>query len=105
MNNLYAGSIINLTLTYTDSIGDYLKYEGTGTIHSYSFTEPDLPNHQIRIDDVNFPDLDISNATFRIQPQSNIIYINIKGGQLSDIAAEPITNINIRINIDEEPIV
>lgn len=103
MHNLYPGSIIDLTLTYTDSMGEPLKYEGTATINSYSFTEPELPNHQIRLDNVDFPDSDISNATFRIQPQSNIIYIT--GSQLSDIAAEPITNINIRINIDKEPIV
>ena len=103
MHNLYAGSIINLTLTYTDSIGQSLKYEGTGSINSVSFNNPDLPNHQIRIDNVNFYDLNIPTATFRIQPQSNIIYIT--GDQLSDIGAEPITNINIMINIDEEPIV
>ena len=104
MHNLYAGNIINLTLTYTDSIGESLKYQGTGTINSVSFNNPDLPSHQIRIDNVNFDDLDIyNNASFRIQPQSNIIYIT--GSQLSDIAEEPITNINIMINIDEEPIV
>ena len=103
MHNLYAGNLINLTLTYTDSIGESLKYQGTGSINSASFNKPDLPNHQIRIDNINFDDLDMPSATFRILPQSNIIYIT--GSQLSDIAAEPITNINIRINIDEEPIV
>lgn len=105
MHNLYAGSIINLILTYTDSMGEPLKYEGTAVINTKSFDSPDLPSHQIMLNDINFPDLDLdlSKVTFRIQPQYNIIYLSCS--QLSDIAAEPVTNINIKINIDEEPIV
>ena len=103
MHNLIANSHISLILTYTDSIGESLKCEGTGIINGNSFIKPNLPKHQIQISGVNFPDLGISNATFRIQPQYDIMYLSCS--QLSDTAAEPITNININVNIDEEPIV
>ena len=103
MHNLHAGNYINLMLTYTDSTGESLKYLGTGSINSASFNNPDLPNHQIKIDSVNFAGLNMPSATIRILPQSNIIYIT--GSQLSDSSGQPITNINIILNIDEEPIV
>ena len=103
MHNLNVNSSISLTLTYTDSIGESVKCEGTATINANSFTDPSLPKHQIMLSNISFPDLDLYNATFRIQPQYDIIYLSCS--QLSDIAAEPITDINIKINIDEEPIV
>ena len=107
MHNLISNSRISLTLTYTDSaMGVPSKYEGTGIINANSFINPDLPKHQIMISDISFPDaglLGISNATFRIQPQYNIIYLSCD--QISDLASEPVTDINISINIDQEPIV
>ena len=105
MNNLVSNNTINLTLAYTDSNGESLKYEGTATINLKSFSDTDLPSHQIVLSKVNFEGLNIINAILKIQPQYNIIYIKIKSGQLYDSSGQPITNINIRINIDEEPIV
>ena len=105
MHNLVENNIINLTLTYTDSNGESLKYEGTATINFRSFSDTDLPSHQIVLSKINFEGLNIIYANFKIQPQSNIIYIKIKSGQLYDSSGQPITNINIKINIDEEPIV
>ena len=62
--------------------------------------DPSAPKHQIRLANVSFPDLNISNATFRIQPQYGQIYIT--GNQLTDSAGQPITNINISMNITED---
>ena len=103
MHHLSANSPIGLTLTYTDSNGESFKYEGTGKINLNSFASPDLPKHQIYITDINFPDLGISKAKFRIQPQYDVIYISCS--QLSDSSAQLIANIDIRLNIDQEPIV
>lgn len=107
MHNLTSNSNIDLTLTYTDTAtGESVKCEGTGIINANSFINPDLPKHQIQLTDISFPDAGlygIYNATFRIQPQYNIIYISCD--QIYDISAELITDINIKINIDQEPIV
>ena len=103
MHHLSANSSISLTLLYTDSNGQSFKYEGTGKINANSLTNPDLPRHQIYLYGINFPDSGISNATFRIQPQYNVIYLSCN--QLSDSSAQPIANIDIRLNTDEAPIV
>ena len=103
LHHLSANNPISLTLTYTDSNGGSFKYEGTGRINANSLVSPDLPKHQIYFSDINFPDLGISNAKFRIQPQYDVIYLSCK--QLSDSSAQPIANIDIKLNIYEEPIV
>ena len=103
MHHLNANSLISLILTYTDSNGESFKYEGTGKINANSLTNPDLPRHQIYLSGINFPDSGISNATFRIQPQYNVIYLSCS--QLSDGSAQPIANIDIKLNIDGESIV
>ena len=73
MHHLSANSLISLTLLYTDSNGESFKYEGTGKINANSLTNPDLPMHKIYLSGIHFPDSVISNATFRIQPQYNVI--------------------------------
>ena len=103
MHHLNANSLISLILTYTDSNGESFKYEGTGKINANSLTNPDLPRHQIYLSGINFPDSGISNAMFRIQPQYNVIYLSCS--QLSDGSAQPIANIDIKLNIDGESIV
>lgn len=103
MHHLSANSSISLTLMYTDSNGESFKCEGTGKLNSNSFADPSLPKHQIMLSSVSFPDLGISNATFRIQPQYDVIYISCS--QLSDSSSQQIADINIKLNIDQEPIV
>ena len=100
VHNLSIDNEINLKLSYTNSNGETITAVGTGTIHSHSMIDPSLPKHQIRLANVSFPDLNISNATFRIQPQYGQIFIT--GNQLTDSAGQPITNITISINITEE---
>ena len=97
MHNLNANDTINLKLTYTDSTGSTITSTGTGLIHSNSFIEPSAPKHQIRLSSVSFPDLTISNATFRIQPQYSQIYINCP--QFSDSNGQLVTNIKISMDI------
>ena len=98
--NLKTNDTINLKLTYTDSTGSTITSTGTGLIHSNSFIDPSAPKHQIRLASVSFPDLNISEATFRIQPQFDQIYITCN--QLVDSSSQPITNITISMNIIEE---
>ena len=62
--------------------------------------DPSALKHQIRLANVSFPDLNISNATFRIQPQYSQIYINCP--QFSDSAGQLVTNIKISMDITEE---
>ena len=98
-HNLNTGDIINLKLSYTSSTGEEITAVGTGTIHSNSFIDPSLVKHQIRLANVSFPDLNISNATFRIQPQYSQIFIT--GNQLADSTGQLVTNIRISMNIIE----
>ena len=100
VHNLQANDEIPLRLSYTNSNGETITAIGTGTIHTNSFIAPSFPKHQIRLANVSFPDLNISNATFRIQPQYGQIYLN--GNQLTDSAGQLITNITISMNITEE---
>lgn len=102
VHNLSIDNEINLKLSYTNSNGEFITAVGTGTIHSNSMIDPSAPKHQIRLANVSFPDLNISNATFRIQPQYEQIYLN--GNQLTDSAGQLVTNIIIGINITEENI-
>ena len=95
-NNLQTNDEIPLKLSYTSSTDETITAIGSGTIHSNSFIDPSLPKHQIRLANVSFPDLNISNATFRIQPQYGQIYLN--GNQLTDSAGQLITNIKISMN-------
>ena len=100
VHNLKANDTINLKLTYTDSTGSTITSTGTGLIHSNSFIEPTSAKHQIRLASVSFPSLNISGATFRIQPQYDQIFIT--GNQLVDSSSQPITNIKISMDITEE---
>ena len=100
VHNLSIDNEINLKLSYTNSNGETITATGTGLIHSNSMINPSLPKHQIRLANVSFPDLNISNATFRIQPQYSQIYINCP--QFSDSNGQLVTNITISINITEE---
>ena len=99
-HNLNVNDTINLKLTYTDSTGSTITSTGTGLIHSNSMIDPSALKHQIRLANVSFPDLNISNATFRIQPQYSQIYINCP--QFSDSAGQLVTNIKISMDITEE---
>ena len=96
-HNLKTNDTIDLKLIYTDSTGSTTTTTGTGVIHSNSFIDPSLPKHQIRLASVSFPHLNISNATFRIQPQYSQIFIT--GNQLVDSSSQPITNITIGMDI------
>ena len=99
-HSLQADDEISLKLSYTSSTGEEIIAVGTGLIHSNSMFDPSGPKHQIRLANVSFPDLNISNATFRIQPQYDQIYLNCP--QFSDIAGQLVTNIKIGMNITEE---
>ena len=57
-------------------------------------------NHQIRLSDVSFPDLNISGAIFRIQPQYGQIFLS--GNQLVDNTSQPVSNINIVIAYSDQ---
>ena len=57
--------------------------------------DPTKHNHQIRLSNVSFPELNISGATFRIQPSLGQIYLS--GNQLLDSSSQPVSNINIII--------
>ena len=100
VHNLSIDNEINLKLSYTNSNGETITATGTGVIHSNSMINPSFPKHQIRLANVSFPDLNISNAAFRIQPEYGQIFINCN--KLYDSAGQPITNIKIGINITEE---
>lgn len=102
VHNLKINDVIPLKLSYTSSTGEEITAAGTGTIHSNSMIDPSAPKHQIRLSDVSFPTLNISNATFRIQPQYEQIFIT--GNQLTDSAGQLITNIIISMNITEEDV-
>lgn len=96
-NLLNVNDLIYLKLSYTDSNGSITTATGTGAINSNSFIDPSFPKHQIRLANVSFPDLNISGATFRIQPQYDQIYIDCS--QLLDNSSQPITNITISMSI------
>ena len=100
MHNLKINDTINLKLTYTDSTGSTITSTGTGLIHSNSMIDPSAPKHQIRLASVSFPDLNISNATFRIQPQYSQIYLSCP--QFFDSNGQLVTNIKISMNIIED---
>ena len=57
--------------------------------------DPTNPKHQIRLT-INFPGLNISNKTFRIQPQYGNIYVDFP--QLLDSNSQTISNIRIKTN-------
>ena len=95
--DLDTGSEIPLKLSYTNSASEKITAVGTGTIHANSYIGPSQPKHQIRLVNVSFPDLNISNATFRIQPQYSQIYIDCP--QFSDSNGQLVTNITIGMNI------
>ena len=101
-HNLQVDDEIPLKLSYTNSNGEEITAIGTGTIHANSTIGPSFPKHQIRLANVSFPDLNISNATFRIQPQYSQIFINCP--QLSDSNSQLVTNITISMNITEDNI-
>ena len=95
MKNLKANDTIRLTLSYVDSTGETIIYSGTGVIHSNSLMDPTSPKHQIRLT-INFNGLNISNKTFRIQPQYGNIYVDFP--QLVDSNSQPVASINISCN-------
>lgn len=97
VNNLKADDSISLKLSYTSSNSEEITVIGTGVIHSNSMIGPSLPKHQIRLANVSFPDLNISGATFRIQPQYEQIYLSCP--QLSDSAGQLVTTIKISMDI------
>ena len=99
-HNLQVDDEIPLKLLYTSSTGEEIAATGTGVIHSNSFINPSFPKHQIRLVNVSFPTLNISGATFRIQPQYSQIYIDCP--QFSDSNSQLVTNIKISMNITEE---
>lgn len=98
-HNLQIDNEIPLKLSYTNSNGETITATGTGVIHSNSMINPSLPKHQIRLANVSFPDLNISGATFRIQPQYSQIYLSCD--QFSDSNGQLVTNITISMNITE----
>ena len=59
--------------------------------------DPTNPKHQIRLT-INFPGLNISNKTFRIQPQYGNIYVDFP--QLLDSNSQTISNIIIKTHDD-----
>ena len=101
-HNLQVDNEIPLKLSYTNSNGEEIAAIGTGTIHANSTIGPSFPKHQIRLANVSFPELNISNATFRIQPQYSQIYINCP--QFSDSNGQLVTNIKISMNITGDTI-
>ena len=92
MKNLKANDTIYLNLSYIDSTGATITTYGTGVIHSNSLMDPTNIKHQIRLT-INFPDLNISNKTFRIQPQYGNIYVDFP--QLVDSNSQPVASIKI----------
>ena len=92
MKNLKANDTILLKLSYVDSAGATFTTNGTGVIHSNSLMDPTNIKHQIRLT-ISFPDLNISNKTFRIQPQYGNIYVDFP--QLLDSYSQPVASINI----------
>ena len=92
MKNLKANDTIRLKLSYVDSAGATFTTNGTGVIHSNSLMDPTNIKHQIRLT-ISFPDLNISNKTFRIQPQYGNIYVDFP--QLLDSYSQPVASINI----------
>lgn len=96
MNKLKENDTIELVLSYVDSAtGEEVSFLGIGSIHSSSLIEPTNQKHQIRLT-VNFPELNMSGVTFRIQPQYGQIFIT--GNQLIDNNLQPVETIHIRIN-------
>ena len=100
VHNLDVNHAISLRLSYTNSVGEKITTTGVGLIHSNSMIDPSLPKHQIRLANVSFPDLNISDATFRIQPQYSRIYLSCP--QFSDSNGQLVTNITISMDITEE---
>lgn len=96
-SNLKVDDVIKLSLSYTSSAGKYVIYKGTGSIHSDTFIKPNQSNHQIRLVNVTFSNLNISGAEFIIKPGSKQIYITCS--QLLDSSSQPITNIRIYMDI------
>ena len=92
MKNLKTNDTIRLKLSYVDSAGATFTTDGTGVIHSNSLMDPTNIKHQIRLT-ISFPDLNISNKTFRIQPQYGNIYVDFP--QLLDSYSQPVASINI----------
>ena len=97
-SNLKVDDVIKLRLTYTSSAGKYVTSPGTGSIHSDTFIKPNHSNHQIRLVNVTFSNLNISGAEFIIKPGSKQIYITCS--QLLDSSSQPITNIRIYMDIN-----
>ena len=93
MKKLKANDSIYLSLIYVDSTGETKSYAGTGVIHNNSLMDPTNIKHQIRLT-INFPGLNISNKTFRIQPQYGNIYVDFP--QLLNSDSQPISNIRIK---------
>lgn len=103
VRDLGVGSEIPLRLSYTSSTGQLHIFFGTGIIHNDSYIDPSQPNHQIRLENVSFPDLpSISNATFVIQPQDEKIYIICN--QLTESNGGPIIYITICMNVNDESV-
>lgn len=96
MNKLKENDTIDLILSYENSAGESISVVGTGVIHSNSLIDPTNKKHQIRLT-INFPELNISNKTFRIQPQYEQIYVDFP--QLLDSYSQPVETINIIINL------
>ena len=93
MKNLKANDTIRLNLSYVDSTGETISYSGTGVIHANSLIDPTNIKHQIRLT-INFNGfLNISNKTFRIQPQYGNIYVDFP--QLVDSNSQPVSSIKI----------
>lgn len=103
VGDLGVGSEIPLRLSYTSSTGQLHIFTGTGIINNDSYIDQSQPNHQIRLENVSFPDLpSISNATFVIQPQDEKIYIICN--QLTESNGGPIIYITICMNVNDESV-
>ena len=103
-HKLKADDTINLKLKYTDSAGDLHTFSGTGVIHSDSFIDPVLKNHQIRLDNVNFRNSEVAQASFSIIPKYGQIDLYMRGSHIGP-AGEPITNITISIDVGPNDII
>ena len=102
MNKLKENDTIDLVLSYVDSSsGEEVSFIGIGSIHNNSFIKPTDPKHQIRLT-FNFPELNMSGVTFRIQPQYGQIFIT--GNQLIDSNLNPVETIYIRMDLKESQV-
>ena len=98
MNKLNENDTIDLELSYVDSAtGEEVYFYGIGSITNISLIEPTDPKHQIKLT-VNFPELNMSGVTFRIQPQYGQIFIT--GNQLIDSNLQPVEDIYIRMKFN-----